>query len=229
MKGLLWAAGAMALVATGNVRAADAPYDLAKNCGACHALARPAEASFERMVARRAPGLWYAGDKFNAEWLASWLQNPKPIRPAGYPYFKTVRQGADHDEPDPARLGEHPKLTPAEAAAATAALTALHGPPDLVPAGSFAGDAAGARMGALAFNKLRGCSACHQGEDGKGGLSGPSLTEAGARLRPDFVAAYVRNPQRFDPFVWMPTLNLSDKDLQRVTAYVAGLGTGDRK
>ena len=75
-------------------------------------------------------------------------------------------------------------------------------------------------MGALAFNKLRGCVACHQGEDGKGGLSGPELTDAGARLQPDFIAAYTADPQRFDPHIWMPTLKLKDQDIQRLTAYL---------
>lgn len=229
MKRIVWAAGVIALAVTGHAYAGDGAFDLAKNCGSCHALTKPAEASFERMRQRKAPDLWYAGDKFNADWLTAWLRDPKPIRPAGYPYFAHIRKGAAHDEVDPSTLVPHPKLSAADATAATTALMALKGPPDLVPAGSFKGDMSGARMGALSFNKLRGCSACHEGEDGKGGLSGPELTDAGARLRPDFIVAYTADPQRFDPHVWMPTLKLNDKDLQRLTAYLSSLGTGDKK
>jgi cytochrome c2 len=229
VKRIVWAAGIIALAVTGNAYAGDGAFDLAKNCGSCHALTKPADASFERMRQRKAPDLWYAGDKFNADWLTAWLQNPKPIRPAGYPYFAHIRKGAAHDEVDPSTLVPHPKLLAADATAATTALMALKGPSDLVPAGGFKGDVPGARMGALSFNKLRGCSACHEGEDGKGGLSGPELTDAGARLRPDFIVAYTADPQRFDPHIWMPTLKLNDKDLQRLTTYLSSLGTGDKK
>ena len=66
------------------------------------------------------------------------------------------------------------------------------------------------------------------GEGGQGGFSGPELTDAGARLQPDFIAAYTVDPQRFDPHVWMPTLTLKDQDVQRLTAYLAQLGQGDK-
>lgn len=198
------------------------------SCAACHALAKPDDASLERLWTRKGPDLWYAGSKFDPDWLTAWLQDPKPIRPAGYPYFKTVMNGADHDVPDPSKITPHPKLDKAAAEAATAALMELKAPADLLPAGSFKGDAGGARMGALAFTKLRGCIACHQGEDGKGGFSGPSLSDAGKRLQPDFIAAYTADPQRFDPHVWMPTLKLKDQDIQRLTAYVSQLGKGGK-
>lgn len=229
MKKSVWTAGAIALAVMGNAYAADGTYDLAKNCGACHALTKPADPSFERIRTRKAPDLWYAGDKFNADWMTGWLQDPKPIRPAGYPYFAHIRKGTDHDEVDPSTITPHLKLSAADAAAATTALMALKGPPDFIPAGRFKGDMSGARMGALYFNKLRGCSSCHQGEDGKGGLSGPELTDAGRRLRPDFIVAYTEDPQRIDPHIWMPTLKLKDTDLQRITAYILSLVQGDKK
>lgn len=229
MKGLSWVVAAMALVAIEPAWAEDASFDLSKNCASCHALAKPADASFERLWTRKGPDLWYAGNKFKQDWLADWLQDPKPIRPVGYPYFKTIREGTDHDEVDPAKLTVHPTLPKAEAEAAATALMALKGPPDLVPEGSFKGDVSGARMGALSFNKLRGCTACHQGDEGKGGMSGPELTDAGTRLQPDFIAAYTTDPQRFDPHVWMPTLKLNDKDIQRITGYLTGLTGGDKK
>ena len=135
-------------------------------------------------------------------------------------------KGSDQDVPDPSKITPHPKLDKAAAEAATAALMALKAPADLLPAGTFKGDMDGARMGKLSFNKLRGCVACHQGEDGKGGFSGPELTDGGARLQPDFIAAYTANPQAFDPHIWMPKLTLKDQDIQRLTAYLSQLGRG---
>ena len=138
-----------------------------------------------------------------SSWVSNWRQagpGRHPRRPAGF---------------------LHPK---AAAEAAAAALMQLKAPADLLPPGTFKGDTAGARMGKLSFNKLRGCVACHQGEDGKGGLSGPELTDAVARLQPDFIAAYTADPQRIDPHIWMPTLTLRDQDIQRLTAYLSQLG-----
>ncbi|MBA2125453.1 cytochrome C [Hyphomicrobium methylovorum] len=193
------------------------------SCAGCHALTKPADTSLDRLWTRKGPDLWYAGSKFNAEWLVEWLQDPKPIRPVGYPYFKTITKGAEHDVADPTKSPPHPKLDKAAAEAATAELMKLKAP-DLIAEGTFKGDKGGARMGSLAFNKLRGCIACHQGEDGKGGASGPSLTDGGARLQADFIAAYTTDPQRIDPHIWMPILKLKDKDIQRLTAYVISLG-----
>src|SRR6185437_12236734 len=118
MKKLCWVVGAIALAAAGGAYAEDGPFDLSKNCGSCHALAKPADASFERIWTRKAPDLWYAGDKFKQDWLVDWLQNPTPIRPAGYPYFMNITQGTDHDEVDASKLTPHPKLTKGDASAA---------------------------------------------------------------------------------------------------------------
>jgi mono/diheme cytochrome c family protein len=213
-------------VAFGVEAHAGGPID--PKCGQCHALTKPGDPSLERLISRKAPDLWYAGSKFNAAWLVKWLQDPKPIRPAGYPYFKTITKGEEHDLPDSSKIAQHPVLDKAAAESSAAALAELKAPPELLSPGIFKNDAAGARMGALAFNKLKGCIACHQGSDGQGGLSGPELTDAGARLQPDFIAAYVTDPQRFDPHVWMPTLPLKDQDVQRLAAYLAQQ-VGDEK
>lgn len=219
---------ATAVLTVALLSGAHAADKLDASCASCHAVAKPADTSLERLMSRKGPDLWYAGSKFNADWLVAWLQDPKPIRPAGYPYFKTIIEGPEHDMPDASKITPHPKLAKAAAESAAAALMALKAP-DLVPAGTFKGDTGGARMGALAFTKLRGCVTCHQGENGQGGFSGPELTDAGARLQPDFIAAYTIDPQKFDPHIWMPTLNLKDQDIQRITAYLSVQGRGDKK
>src|SRR3546814_11919710 len=74
------------------------------------------------------------------------------------------------------------------------------------------------------FNKLRGCSACHQSKPDVGGRSGPELYTAAARLQPDYIYSYMKHPQQIDPLVWMPDLSLSEPDAQRLTGYIMMLG-----
>lgn len=195
---------------------------LASQCGGCHALSKPAATSIDSLWSRKAPDLWYAGLKFNREWLVKWLQDPKPIRPAGYPYFKTIVPGKDHDEVDKSKLLPHIRLSKDDAVAAADALMALK-PDGVVEKGLYKGAATNMRMGALSFNKLRGCIACHKGADGNGGMSGPELTDAGDRLQADFIASYIRNPQNIDPHIWMPTPNLNEAALQQLTGYLTKL------
>lgn len=208
---------------------ADGADLLKSQCSACHALTPPADNSQDRVRDRKAPDLYYAGVKFERAWLVEWLQKPSAIRPAGYPYFKSVAPGEKHDEVDKSKLKEHLRLSKDDANAAADALMALKGPEGLVEAGLFKDEKPNLRMGEMAFVKLRGCSACHQGKGGEGGMSGPALTDAGKRLQPDFIASYVKNAQKIDPHVWMPAQNVTDQDVQRLTAYIVQLSSEEKK
>lgn len=193
-------------------------------CASCHALTRPADTTVEHLWNRKGPDLWYAGDKFNRDWLVGWLQKPTPIRPGGVMWFKNAKPGEPHDTIDTAAVEKHPAVSNAATAEKLAdALLALKSD-GLVPAGAFKPEAVNMTMGKLAFGKLRGCVACHQDKQGQGGASGPQLYDAGQRLRPDYVLSYTKDPQKFDPHVWMPTLTLSEPDLQRLTGYIVSLG-----
>ncbi|MFQ5439785.1 MAG: c-type cytochrome, partial [Paracoccaceae bacterium] len=76
------------------------------------------------------------------------------------------------------------------------------------------------------FTKKMPCSGCHQypGRRGKlaGGRTGPSLVNAGVRLNPDWVLAYLQKPKVFKPVKMMPIFVgiLSDKDMKNVASYV---------
>lgn len=200
--------------------------ELAADCASCHALTKPDNPTVEHIWERKGPDLWYAGDKFNRDWLVSWLQEPTTIRQGGVLWFKHTKSTDKGDQIDTAAVPVHPKVDAAKAEKLTDALMQLKSD-GLVTEGAYDPAAANPRMGKLGFTKLRGCIACHEDVKGTGGLSGPGLFDAGKRLNPDFVLAYMKDPQKFDPHVWMPTLVLSDVDLQRITGYVVSLGKED--
>ena len=209
-----------------SVGAQAAGPELVSQCASCHALTRPAaaDATVDRLWTRGGPDLWYAGDKFNRDWLAAWLQKPTVIRPGGVMWFKHAKPGEPRDTIDAAAVAKHPAVDAATAAKLADQLMLLKSD-GLVPEGAFKPEAANMAMGKLAFSKLRGCVGCHQDvAGGSGGLSGPQLHDAGQRLRADYVLSYMKDPQAFDPHVWMPTLTLSEPDLQRITGYVMSLG-----
>ena len=195
-------------------------------CAACHALTKPADTSLERLLARKGPDLYYAGIKFNRDWLVRWLENPTVIRPAGVMYRNVVKPSGTAGTPDvidASQVPAHVKLSAADAAAVADALMALGPDLALVQKGAFKQEAANAAMATLLFNKLRGCSSCHAAKPESGPHSGPELFSAGDRLQGDYVVEYIRNPQKFDPHIWMPKLELTDADIQKLTGYLMTL------
>jgi mono/diheme cytochrome c family protein len=213
------------LLAQGAARPADVTSAMQSQCAQCHALKAPApaELTVDRIWQRKGPDLYYAGAKYNQPWLVNWLQAPKPIRPAGEFYFKHVKLGAKEDVVDASTLTPPMKPSKNEATAYAAALMELKGAPGLVEKGSYKQQPGSAAMAAMFFNKLRGCSACHQNAPGTGGLSGPELYTGGERLQADYIHDYIKDPQKFDPHIWMPKLGLNEADLQRLTGYIVGL------
>ncbi|MBT4519423.1 MAG: c-type cytochrome [Halieaceae bacterium] len=182
-----------------------------KDCNGCHYTEGPAkEKTIEDQLAKKGPELWYAGSKFQAQWLDAWLQDPQIIRLLEYNSL---------DQPNP---GGHAKLAADEAAQVAAFLMTLTS--DVVVAGKVKPKSN--PKGKLIFKKKMPCSGCHQYEDrGKilGGKSGPSLVGAGTRLNPDWILAYLKNPAEFKPVKMMPVFAglMKEKDMEKVAAHVA--------
>lgn len=191
--------------------AAGAELFKTKDCSGCHYTQGPAkEKTIEDQLAKKGPELWYVGSKFQQEWLGAWLQDPQVIRPLKYNSLA---------EPNP---GDHPKLAANEAAEVTSFLMSLTS--DTVEAGVVKPKSN--PKGKLIFKKKMPCSGCHKYEDrGKvlGGNSGPSLVGAGQRLNPDWILAYLKNPQVFKPVKMMPVFAgiMKEKDMEKVAAHVA--------
>lgn len=217
------------VLAAAPAQAADGPAILKQQCSACHAIEKPQAATTQRLWERKGPDLYYAGLKFNREWLVKWLQSPTRIRPAGAFYTNNIKTGDTADVVDDTRLKPHPVLAAADATAAADALLALKGPEGLASADTYSGEKPNMRMGEMFFSKLRGCSACHMSAPDNGGRSGPELYTAAQRLQPNYIVQYIKDPQKFDPHVWMPRQELSDKDVQRLTGYLMQLSDGEKK
>lgn len=224
----LMAALGAALMA-GPAPAAGGAEILKSQCVSCHAVEKPANTSFERLWERKGPDLYYAGSKFNKAWLEKWLQNPERIRPAGELYSRHVKGSDKEDVVDESTMTPHVKLSKADAEAVAAELMKLAAPEGMLEKGAFKGEKVSMSMGAMFFNKLRGCAACHMAKAGTGGASGPELYTAGERLQSDYIYSYIKNPQKIDPHVWMPTLNLAEPDLQRLTGYILQLSASEGK
>ena len=63
---------------------------MVERCASCHSLSGPAPSTFEGVLNRKAPDLFYAGSKFNRPWLVTWLQKPAVIRSAGVMFLNHV-------------------------------------------------------------------------------------------------------------------------------------------
>ena len=183
----------------------------AKKCQECHYTSGPAkEKTIADQIAKKGPELWYAGSKFQKEWLGKWLQDPKPIR--SLKYNSLTEKNA----------GNHPKLAAPDAVAMTDFLMSLTSKevkegvikPKVTP------------KGRLIFTKNMPCSGCHQfpGKGFLGGMNGPSLVDAGERLNPDWVFAYLKDGSKtFKPVRQMPVFAglMNEQDMQAVAEFVA--------
>lgn len=208
--------------------AADGMELLKRDCVACHDLTGPAPTTVEEVWQRKGPDLFYAGNKYRREWLEQWLQQPQRIRPAGMYYGSHVRTGENGDEVDEATLAPHVALGAADASAVADALMTLRGHDDLIVAGAYQPGTIPLSMGEMMFDKFRGCLACHEIEQGYGGLSGPEVYTAALRLQEDYMISFMRDPQAWDPRSFMPNRRLNDTDLQKLVHYLRALAEENR-
>ena len=207
--------GALLLaLAPGTARADAAAGEAAFKAGGCldcHYTDGPArEKTIDDQLAKKGPELWYAGSKFQKDWLAAWLQNPEAIRPMKF-------NSLTEENP-----GDHPRLGDGDAANVTDFLMGLTS--DAVEAGVIKPKKN--PKGRLIFTKKMPCSGCHQYQGRKGvtgGRMGPTLVGAGKRLNPDWIYAYLLKPGVFKPVKMMPVFVgiLREKDMQNVASYVA--------
>jgi cytochrome c551/c552 len=184
-----------------------------KNCSSCHRLkVEETKKSFA------GPDLHYAGNKFQAEWLTQFLINPEVIRPAGFvtdPGFFTKTD-----------LPPHPSSSEEDANTLTKELMALKisapAPVNLEPLTK------GLRAKIkYQFERTFGCISCHQSLNlaGKvrGGISGPSLVNAGNRLQAEWIADWLMTPEIYTAKRRMPNYKMEPATLDQFTRFLMTL------
>jgi mono/diheme cytochrome c family protein len=200
-------------------KAAGGEAVLAARCAGCHNLSGPSPASLEALRERKGPDLFYAGNKYREEWLAHWLRNPTRIRPAGMFYGKHIKATDKWDTVDETTLQPHVKLPEDDAEVVAKALMTRKAKADLLKGVEVKPASISLAMGDLMFDKFKGCVACHESAPDYGGFSGPELYDAARRLTPEYLYSYMKDPQAWDPRIWMPNMHLSDTDLDKLITY----------
>ncbi|MBT3352577.1 MAG: cytochrome c [Nitrospinaceae bacterium] len=197
-----------------------------RNCSACHLASGPEnKIPVTERTAIKGPSLWFAGSKFRSGYLAAWLAAPKS--------FRGVKWGTMNKGTTP-----HPALPKGEAGAVAAYLESLRDsemPRDVINVEKKI-SRRDLRTARILFQKKQPCYACHRVKIRKtvyrrpiklGGFSGPHLIDAGLRLQPDFIVAFLKNPARYNPNGRMPVYSdkaftrLSDKDIIALAAYIS--------
>ena len=189
-----------------------------KGCKECHRF------SSEEKESNKGPDLFYAGDKFYKNWLNKFLQSPTVIR--------EVNVFSESGFLDEKNRGSNPHVALAKEGAERVAnfLMTLRLPNLEVGKVNKEPLSKGERAQTkMLFERSFGCISCHRALNlvGKirGGVSGPSLVNAGLRLKPDWIFHWLKTPQKFMYEGRMPVFALDEETAIRITKYIFGIRT----
>ena len=191
------------------------------NCQGCHKLQgvpRPAMLG---------PDLTNVGTKVTREWIYKWLKEPRTIVDKD---GNTIVNGYEtKEEPRMPKF----RLAEGELRALSAYLSVQKAKPlpaykiDARVVAAWSKNPELASQGELRFRQMF-CSTCHSlavtraGETKLiGGDIGPELTKAGSKVKPEWLIAWLRDPQGYLAHTRMPRYGWSDEDLFKVTQYIA--------
>ncbi len=215
----------LSFISSGPSHAEDSIFEK-NHCTQCHRLNPDSP-----LDQRKGPDLFYAGNKFQASWLSHWLQQPKPIRLSGF----ITDTGFLTGEPTVAK--PHPKLDKelAKSLADNLIKMKLDGLESAPTSELEEPLSKGKRFKfKILFEREYGCISCHQSVNlagqPRGGISGPTLLDAGDRLKAGWVYSWLKNPELFEKRGRMPRFKLSEDELKALTRYVLWhKKSGDKK
>ena len=184
------------------------------NCIACHELQ---DIDRPPMLG---PDLTNVGNKVSREWIYKWLKDPRTLTDAD----GNVTVNGIATDPRMPKF----QLSDLELRALSAYLSAQRTKrPEAMRISTViakTGDAAD--QGKMRFNQMF-CVTCHaiaveRGGETKliGGDIGPELTKVGSKVKPEWLVAWLRDPEGYLEHTKMPRYQWSDKDLYQVTQYI---------
>ena len=184
------------------------------NCIACHQLQ-----GIER-PSMLGPDLTNVGNKVRREWIYKWLKEPRTLTDAD----GNITVNGVALEPRMPKF----QLSELELRALSAYLSVQRAKrlqsAKISTAIAKSGDAAD--QGKMHFDQMF-CVTCHsiaveRGGETKliGGDIGPELTKVGSKVNPEWLVAWLRDPQGYLEHTRMPRYQWSDKDLYQVTQYI---------
>jgi cbb3-type cytochrome oxidase cytochrome c subunit len=187
-----------------------------KNCNSCHRL------TTEDQVNSAGPDLHYSGNKFQSEWLKDFLTNPTVIRPSG------VTTDPNFLKKTPENLPAHPSISKEEVDKLVNELMKLKIPlkkNELIDTHRLTkGQRAKIKY---QFERTFSCISCHQSLNlvGKvrGGISGPSLFNAGNRLQAKWVYKWLNKPEIFIAKGRMPKYKMDSATRNNFTQFLMSL------
>ena len=177
-------------------------------CTRCHMVKLSEGGSLE--AEDDAPSLSHIADKTTREWIYAWLKDPQAYAAsATMPNFK---------------------LNDEEARDISAFLmansTPVSGDTFTLPQNAGSDPTAGASLYGESF-----CASCHAVQNAAGnvvgGDVGPELTRIGNKVRPEWLAAWIKNPRLYDPRTRMPRYRFSDAQVTVLTGYLRAKSDSD--
>lgn len=174
-------------------------------CVHCHNITLPDGSTIE--PTDNPPPLTHIADKTTREWVYKWLKNPSAYSSsATMPNFELT--DADARDISAFLIADSTPLSSDQAA--------------LVPVSAKA--AADPSAGAVLYGESF-CASCHATQNAAGNLVGgnlgPELTNIGTKANAQWIQAWLRNPQAYDPKTLMPAYRWTDQQLAVLTAYLA--------
>jgi mono/diheme cytochrome c family protein len=168
-------------------------------CVRCHKVVSPE--GLTMTATDDPPSLEHIAAKTTREWIYAWIKNPQAYATtATMPNFQLSNEDARDicafliSQSTPYSAGEARKLPP-------------------VPAQD---DAAALQQGSSVYGEAF-CASCHAMQNAAGlmvgGNVGPELTRVGSKVRPEWLADWLRNPKVYDPDTAMPHYRFEEKDI----------------
>ncbi len=188
------------------------------NCMACHQMQ-----NVDRAV-MFGPDLTNVGTKVSREWIYKWLNEPRSITDAD---GNIIVDGVATQARMPKFRLSDEELRDLSAYLSVQQVTPIqpyHFNPRVVAVSNKNGDAAD--QGQIRFNQMF-CVTCHSLAVDRGGVTsliggdiGPELTKVGSKVKPEWLLAWLRDPEGYLQHTKMPQYQWSDQDLYQVSQYI---------